>query len=384
MKVKHKKKTDVCKLIESKLNNYFDLNTVPFDINQYKEEKESCVQNLRKILCKRKIDNISDEQINKIIIKYLKVKFNFTLNPTFIKSNAKKLFLYLEKIIDSSKEEFEKRIRQEAIHFAKILFDEFLELKHKIENTEIKADESKYSTEVQNETMEKIEDDYKTYKNKIEKYTSNSLKEIKSEIEKLKEKTKSSKFEEEMKKTVKKVNEVVQTLQSKTTTKREEFQKIIKELIEKLKKDLNLSSLDLVKENLEFDKMIKNYKKKIEQYNVNSRFTYYDYSYYDYDDGFFTRIFTPWGTIKNIFHDYQGDRRTACNEYEEKMEEKIKDLKETINKDLLKKKNGFIDDIEKIFQSCNDKLSGLKNNKNEFDSLFRELKENLNKSFAQE
>ena len=260
---KTQKKTDVCKLIESKLNNYFDLNTVPFDINQYKEEKESYVQNLRKILCKRKIDNISDEQINKIIIKYLKVKFNFTLNPTFIKSNAKKLFLYLEKIIDSSKEEFEKRIRQEAIHFAKILFDEFLELKHKIENTEIKADESKYSTEVQNETMEKIEDDYKTYKNKIEKYTSNSLKEIKSEIEKLKEKTKSSKFEEEMKKTVKKVNEIVQTLQSKTTLKREEFQKLIKELIEKLKKDLNLSSLDLVKENLEFDKMIKNYKKKL-------------------------------------------------------------------------------------------------------------------------
>ena len=37
-----------------------------------------------------------------------------------------------------------------------------------------------------------------------------------------------------------------------------------------------------------------------------------------------------------------------------------------------------------MFQSCNDKLSGLKNNKNEFDSLFKELKENLKKSFAQE
>ena len=354
-------KKDVCEFIESKLTNYFNLNTVRFNIDQYIEEKELYTKKLRIILQKQKVDDdISDEQINGIILKYLKLKFNLTLIPKFKKSNAEFLFYYFEKIIDSSKKEFEKRIRQEAIHLAKILFEEFLELKHKIENTEIKADESKYSTEVQNETIKKIEDYYKKYKREIENCISKSK--INSEIEKLKEKANNSKFEDEMEKTVKKVNEVVDSLQLDTTSKREEFQNSIKQSIENLKKDLNLFSLDLVKES----------------------YSYCDYSYYSKSDNFFTKLITPWGTIKNFIHDYQGDRRSACNKYEKKMEEKIQDLKESINKDLLKKKESCIEDINKMFQSCNDKLSGLKNNKNEFDSLFKELKENLKKSFAQE
>ena len=209
---------------------------------------------------------------------------------------------------------------------------------------------------------QKIEYYYKKYKKVIENCISESLKEIKSEIEKLKEKSNNPKFEDEMKKTVNKVNDLVESLQSDTTSKRKEFQNSIKQSIENLKKDLNLFSLDLVKES----------------------YSYCDYSYYDQSDGFFTRLFTPWGTIKNFFHDYPGDRRGACDKYEKKMKEKIKDLEESINKDLLKKKDGCIEDINKMFQSCNDKLSGLKDNKNEFDSLFKELKENLKKSFAQE
>ena len=131
-------KKDVCEFIESKLTNYFNLNTVRFNIDQYIEEKELYTKKLRIILQKQKVDDdVSDEQINGIILKYLKLKFNLTLIPKFKKSNADVLFYYFEKIIDSSKKEFEKRIRQEAIHLAKILFEEFLELKHKIENTEI-------------------------------------------------------------------------------------------------------------------------------------------------------------------------------------------------------------------------------------------------------
>ncbi len=314
-----------------------------------------------------------------IINKYIKIKIN-NKNNKYKHSNFESLSSKLNQIINSSKEYFYNSIKYEAIKFISYCFNIIIILKARIETEKINIKEELKNSEKMNDNITEVEKQYNDTKSKISSEVEICKNNIKNHINKLRNFVKTSGFKEIFKSTIDKdIKNEIKNLQDSTSNHRKDYQQFGKKKIQNLIEALKLNSLSSEKE--EFEKMLSNYK-KITNFDIQIRYKYQEYNYFD-GSGFWKK-FWKWhiGLISNLTHDYEKDRRDECDKYERIMKDRIFELEKQIYTNLTNQCNSFKNDIKNIYSSFNDKLNGLIEHKNEFFNIFKEFKEFIKKSFG--